>query len=73
MTVQSDDNAGFTSATTRITFTQISGGTESAENKKADGASTDDYWRVVWTIAGDGSESFTILVSVGIAPTNALS
>ncbi len=64
--VQSDDNAGFTSPTTRLTFTQATGTT--AEWQSADGAITDDYWRVSYTITGT-SPSFTFAVVVGIAVT----
>jgi hypothetical protein len=62
--VQSDDNASFTTPTTRLTFTQATGKT--AEWKSAAGAITDDYWRVSYTIAGT-SPSFTFAVVVGIA------
>lgn len=64
--VQSDDNAGFTSPTTRLTFTQATG--QTAEWKSAAGAITDDYWRVSYTIAGT-SPSFTFAVVCGIATT----
>lgn len=63
--VQSDDNSGFTSATDRITFTGVSAiGSEYAT--PVSGAITDDYWRVVWTISGGTSPSFTFIVPVGI-------
>jgi hypothetical protein len=62
--VQSDDNAGFTTPTTRLTFTQATGTT--AEWQSAAGAITDDYWRVSYTIAGT-DPSFTFAVVVGIA------
>ncbi len=60
--IQSDDNAGFSSPTDRITFTQATGITAEALNVA--GAITDDYWRAVWTIVGG---SFTFGVSIGIA------
>ena len=66
VTIESDDNASFTSPTTRFTFTQISGGTISSEWKSLAGAITDDYWRAVVTIAGDGSESFELIISLGV-------
>lgn len=62
--VQSDDNSGFTSPTTRLTFTQATGKT--GEWQSAAGAITDDWWRVSYTIAGT-SPSFTFAAVVGIA------
>ena len=64
VTIESDDNAGFTSATTRMTFTQTA--TATSEWQSVAGAITDDYWRVVATIGGT-SPSFTFAVSFGIA------
>lgn len=61
--IQSDDNAGFTSATDRITFTQATA--VGAQFGSLAGAITDDYWRAVWTIGG-GSPSFRIAVAVGV-------
>ncbi len=63
--VQSDDNSGFTTPTDRITFTGVSAiGSQYAT--PVDGAITDTYWRVVWTITGGTSPSFTFIVPVGI-------
>lgn len=62
--VQSDDNASFTSATTRLTFTQADAIT--SEWKSASGAITDDYWRVSWTIGGTDTPTFTFALVVGI-------
>lgn len=62
--VQSDDNSGFTTPTTRLTFTQANGVT--GEWKSAAGAITDTWWRVSYTIGGT-SPSFTFAVAVGIA------
>ena len=61
--VQSDDNAGFTSPTTRLTFSTATGRT--SELMSAAGAITDDYWRVSYTIAGT-SPSFTFAVTCGV-------
>jgi hypothetical protein len=61
--IQSDDNAGFTSPTDRITFTQMSD--YNAEFKSTAGAITDTYWRAVWTIAGT-SPQFAFAVTAGI-------
>jgi hypothetical protein len=60
--VQSDDNAGFTSPTNRITFTQATGVT--SEHLSVAGAITDDYWRISYTIVGG---SFTFVVAIGAA------
>lgn len=60
--VESDDNSGFTSATTRVTFSGITteGGTWAT---KVAGAITDDWWRVrVTTCTG----TFSIAASIGI-------
>ena len=65
--VESDNGSGFSSGTTRITFSQVSGGTPQAQfATPVAGAITDDWWRVSWTIAGNGSESFQFVVVVGI-------
>lgn len=61
LTIESDDNSGFTSATTRITFTQATGLT--AEWSSVAGAITDDWWRVNYTLVGT---SVTPIVAVGI-------
>lgn len=49
--IESDDNSGFTSATTRITFDQMSD--IGSQFKTLTGPVTDDYWRASHTIAGD--------------------
>lgn len=64
--IQSDDNAGFTSATTRLTLTQATGiGSQWASDV---GPVADDYWRAAITIGG-GSPSFTYALVLGIANT----
>lgn len=63
--IESDDNAGFTSGVTRLTFTQVTTGTTS-ELLELDGALTDDYYRASWTIAGTGSPSFKFVVLFGV-------
>jgi len=65
VTVRSDDNAGMTSATTRITFNQATGRTAEWATP-VNGAITDDYWDVSWTIGGTGSPEFNFVVVVGI-------
>ena len=61
--VQSDDNAAFTSATSRIVFTQAT--TTTSEFSSVSGAITDDYWRVSFTIGGT-TPSFTFALAFGI-------
>lgn len=60
--VQSDDNSGMSTPTTRITFTQATGVTHEWGTPAA-GAITDDYWRVNYTFTGT---SVTAAVAVGI-------
>jgi hypothetical protein len=62
--VQSDDNSGFTTPTTRITFTQATGRT--SQMSSVAGAITDDYWRVSYTIGGTGTPTFAFAVTAGI-------
>jgi len=64
--IESDDNAGFTSPTTRITFAQA--GTQSWQWSSVAGAITDDYWRITYTLGG-GSPDFQFCVVAGIAST----
>ena len=54
--VQSDDNSGFSSATSRITHTQAT--TITSELLSVSGAVTDDYWRSSWTIGGTNTPTF---------------
>lgn len=61
MTLVSDDNSGFTSATTRHTFTSATGAT--SEWASVAGAITDTYWRVNYSLP---SGSATFAVTVGI-------
>ncbi len=66
VTIDSDDVQNFGGTPeTQITFTQVSD--EGSQFSESAGAVTDDWWRVDWTIAGDGSESFEFVVAVGIA------
>lgn len=62
--VESDDNAGFTSATTRATFnaaTAVGG-----QITRVAGSITDTYWRAAWTISGT-TPSFLFAVTLGIS------
>lgn len=64
--LESDDNSGFTSPTTRITSASYSA-TTGSERQSLAGAITDDYWRVKWTVTGGTSPSITFLAVAGIA------
>jgi hypothetical protein len=63
VTVKSDSIEGFSSPTTQITHTAFTD--EGAEIKTADGAITDTWYRISWTITGT-SPSFAFDVGVGI-------
>ncbi len=66
LVIESDDDTGFPSATTRVTVSQF---TEhgSAFGYVA-GAITDTYYRVSATVGGTDSPSFPYVVVLGIAP-----
>lgn len=61
--VESDDNAGFTSAAVQDSFAQKTA--IGSEYLVIPGAITDDYWRLNFTIGGT-SPSFSFAVSLGI-------
>jgi hypothetical protein len=61
--LESDDNAGFTSATTRATFTGITA--IASEIKKVSGAIADDYYRLSYTVSGT-TPSFSIHATLGV-------
>lgn len=63
--LQSDDNSGFSSAVSRVTFTQATGIT--SQWSTLAGAVTDDYWRASYTIGGSASPTFTFALVIGIA------
>lgn len=63
--VGSDDNVGFTSGLTALTFTQVTT-TGNSEVLELDGPVLDDYYRVNFTIAGTGSPSFKFIVLFGV-------
>lgn len=66
VTIDSDDNSGFTSAVTQGTFaaaTAVGG-----QTLKIAGGITDTYWRTSWTISGGATHSFLFAVSAGIGP-----
>jgi len=63
--VESDDNSGMSTPTTRATFAAatVLGG----QAVKIPGAVTDDWWRVKWTISGT-TPSFLFISAAGIGP-----
>jgi hypothetical protein len=62
--VESDDNSGFTSATTRLTFTAATA--VGGQTLRTDGtAITDTWWRIAWTISGT-TPSFLFAAALGI-------
>lgn len=62
--VQSDDNADFTSATDRITFTQVGTATAVASEwpTRVAGAITDTHWRIVAT--NPSTRNFVVAVGI---------
>lgn len=62
-TIESDDNSGFLSPTTRITFATVTALT-SEWKSVAGNFSTETYHRVVATVTGTGSISFTCAFGV---------
>lgn len=64
VTLQSDDNSGFTTPTTRATFAVV-GQAISSELVSAAGAITDTYWRLSWTLTGSGA-AYGIVGAIGI-------
>ena len=65
--IESDNSGGFSSATTRGSFTQVATTVTSQLTAKLNsGAITDDWWRVAYTIAGGGP--YVFLVGISIIP-----
>lgn len=65
LTIESDDNSGFTTAATVHNTGAIS--TPSAAYLTAAGPITDDYYRVTWTLGGTSPE-VRFAVAVGLSP-----
>lgn len=63
LTVESDGADDFASATTRASFTQMTG--RAQEMISDDGAVTDDWWRFAWTVGGT-TPSFPIVAAFGV-------
>lgn len=60
--IESDDNVGFASPTTRMTFTAASA--RGSEALRVVGPVTDTYWRAAWTVTG--TPSVLMVVGFGI-------
>lgn len=61
--IESDNDSGFASATSRISFTQFDD--VGSEWKELSGAITDDWWRVKWTLGGtDPSFDFIVILAI---------
>ena len=60
--IESDDSAGFTTPTTRLTHSAFT--VNGADWQEAAGPFTDAYWRAKYTISGGGT--FTVFHSFGI-------
>jgi hypothetical protein len=64
--VQSDDNSGFTTPTSRITFSQATAAANRQQFSSVAGAIADTHWRVSYTIGGSDTPTFAFAVTVGI-------
>lgn len=62
--VQSDDNSGFTSPTSRVVLTQATAAT--SQFSSTAGAITDTWWRISYTIGGTATPTFSFVVAIGI-------
>jgi len=60
--LESDNAAGFPHAATRITFAQAND--ETYEWKTFVGGTTDDYWRVSWTLGAAGPFVFSVFMGI---------
>jgi hypothetical protein len=61
VTIESDDNSGFTTATTRFTFTQLTAAGWQAMILIPAAGITDDWWRATWTpVGGDADLSVSM-------------
>lgn len=64
--VRSDDNSGMTSATSRITFAQVTAAPDVQWATPVSGAISDTWWDLNITIGGSDTPGFTIVVWVAI-------
>ena len=65
VTVKSDDNGSYTSATTRLTFAQATAAGSQYLGPTLGPAGADDYWRIAWTIGGTATPTFNFAVVFG--------
>lgn len=65
--IESDDNSGFTTPTTRLTHPSRTVRGSDWQETTIGGGVTDNFWRAKWTLAGT-SPSFTIFWSFGMIP-----
>lgn len=65
VTIESDDNSGFTSASTRMTFAQAAAVGAQFLGPTAGPGGSDNYWRVEWTIGGTDTPTFNFAVVFG--------
>lgn len=54
-TIESDDNSGFTTPTTRLTHTTMTEDGADWQEAAIGGGVTDNWWRAKWTISGGGT------------------
>lgn len=70
VTIQSDADASVGGESTRLTFAQLTQASVAlSEVVTAAGAVTDAWWRVLYTYAGAGSRTFSLVITFGIKPT----
>lgn len=62
VTVESDDNALFSSPTTRLTFATMTD--IGADWQELAGPVTDTYWRAKWDVTGAGSASIWVVMGI---------
>jgi hypothetical protein len=63
--IESDETTGFSSATTRMTFPQVSAPGAYMLGPIAGPGGSDDCWRAAWTIGGSSDPDFTFAVVFG--------
>lgn len=64
LTIESDDNSGFTSATTRQTFTAVTTAPNRAVMELNGAIATDTWWRAVLTKTGGTSITYAVALSI---------
>lgn len=64
--IESDDNALFSSATTRVTFTQMDAIGSQWATPVSGAIADDDYWRASFTVGGTDDPEFTVVIVLAI-------